>query len=78
LKTRLFQSQPSVLRAYQHRFRYILVDEFQDINTAQYRLISLLAADHHNMEATMPYFIPGPPLFTAKRLILWIVNGVFW
>src|SRR4029077_2439037 len=39
---RLFRSQPEVLRQYQARFRYILVDEYQDTNVAQYLWLRLL------------------------------------
>ena len=39
----LFQNDPQVLEYYQERFRYIMVDEYQDTNTAQFRLIDLLA-----------------------------------
>ena len=40
---------PRVLDEYQDRFRYVLVDEYQDTNHAQYRLIQLLAAKHRNL-----------------------------
>ena len=40
---------PSVLEHYQDRFRHILVDEYQDTNHAQYRLVQLLAAKHRNI-----------------------------
>jgi DNA helicase-2/ATP-dependent DNA helicase PcrA len=40
----LLEENPEVLSYYQNRFRYILVDEYQDTNTAQFRLISLLAS----------------------------------
>lgn len=40
----LFQTAPEVLDYYRRRFRYIMVDEYQDTNTAQFRLISLLAS----------------------------------
>ncbi len=40
----LFEKEPSVLEFYQNRFKYIMVDEYQDTNTAQFRLISLLAS----------------------------------
>jgi len=40
---------PKVLEDYQDRFRYVLVDEYQDTNHAQYRLIQLLAAKHRNL-----------------------------
>ena len=50
LKTvELFEECPEVLEQYQNRFKYILVDEFQDTNRAQYRLISLLAKGHGNL-----------------------------
>lgn len=45
----LFQTQPDVLEYYQERFRYIMVDEYQDTNTVQFRLISLLAARYRNL-----------------------------
>lgn len=45
----LFEKFPDVLDHYQNRFRYILVDEYQDTNTAQYRLISLLAHKFNNL-----------------------------
>ncbi|MBI2201359.1 MAG: UvrD-helicase domain-containing protein [Armatimonadetes bacterium] len=40
---RLFRERPQVLRAYQERFKYILVDEFQDTNYAQFQMVRLLA-----------------------------------
>lgn len=40
----LFQNNPEVLTYYQNRFKYIMVDEYQDTNTAQFRLISILAS----------------------------------
>ncbi len=46
---RLFEECPDVLESYQNRFRYILVDEYQDTNHAQYRLVSLLAKKHQNL-----------------------------
>ncbi len=45
----LLQSQPDVLEYYQERFRYIMVDEYQDTNTVQFKLISLLARKHRNL-----------------------------
>ncbi len=42
---------PDVLAHWQHTFRYILVDEYQDTNHAQYRLLQLLAAEHGNVFA---------------------------
>jgi hypothetical protein len=45
----LFTSCPDVLDRYQKRYRYLMVDEYQDTNHAQYRLISLLAAQSGNL-----------------------------
>ncbi len=45
----LFNLCPDVLDFYQDEFRYILVDEYQDTNHAQYRLVSLLAKKHRNI-----------------------------
>ncbi|MBR2453095.1 MAG: UvrD-helicase domain-containing protein [Clostridia bacterium] len=46
---KLFEENPDVLDFYQNKFKYILVDEYQDTNHAQYRLVSLLAAKHKNI-----------------------------
>lgn len=45
----LFQQDPQVLYKYQRRFKYIMVDEYQDTNQAQYLLCNMLAAQHHNI-----------------------------
>ncbi len=45
----LFQQDPDVLAKYQDKFRYILVDEYQDTNVAQYLWLRLLAQGHRNM-----------------------------
>lgn len=45
----LFQEYPLVLEHYQERFKYILVDEYQDVNHAQYKLINLLAEKNKNI-----------------------------
>ena len=45
----LFQTQPDVLESYQERFRYIMVDEYQDTNTVQFQLVSLLAGKYKNL-----------------------------
>lgn len=45
----LFKSYPEVLYNYQERFRYIMVDEYQDTNTAQFELIRLLADGYRNL-----------------------------
>ncbi len=46
---RLFQRHPEVLAHYQERFRYVLIDEYQDTNRAQYHLVNMLAAKHNNL-----------------------------
>ena len=45
----LFQTQPDVLENYQERFRYIMVDEYQDTNTVQFQLVRLLAGKYRNL-----------------------------
>ncbi len=45
----LFQSCTEVLEYYQERFRYIMVDEYQDTNTAQFKFVSLLASKYENL-----------------------------
>ncbi len=49
LTVRLFEDFPDVLRHYRNLYKYIMVDEYQDTNVAQYRLISLLAGDAGNL-----------------------------
>ena len=46
---KLFKTHPEVLERYQDRFQYIMVDEYQDTNGAQYELVTLLAAKHRNI-----------------------------
>ena len=45
----LFQTQKDVLEYYQERFRYIMVDEYQDTNTVQFELVRLLAGKYRNL-----------------------------
>lgn len=45
----LLQTQPDVCENYQERFRYIMVDEYQDTNTVQFKLVSLLAGKYRNL-----------------------------
>ena len=45
----LFRTCPDVLEYYQDRFRYIMVDEYQDTNTAQFKLVSILAEKYRNL-----------------------------
>lgn len=45
----LFMAYPDILSAYQERFKYILIDEYQDTNTAQYLWARMLASKHKNL-----------------------------
>ncbi len=49
LPLRLFEDYPRVLRSYQKRYRYVLVDEYQDTNAPQYRLVKMLCRGHKNI-----------------------------
>lgn len=49
LTVELFERFPDVLEAYQDRYRYLMIDEYQDTNPIQYRLASLLAAKYNNL-----------------------------
>ncbi len=49
LTVELFEKFPDILDKYRRKFKYIMVDEYQDTNQAQYRLISLLSAGHKNL-----------------------------
>ena len=51
LTVEVFERFPEALAHWQHTFRYVLVDEYQDTNHAQYRLLQLLAAEHGNVFA---------------------------
>lgn len=46
---KLFKQEPTVLEHYQNKFKYIMVDEYQDTNRAQYLLVNLLARAHKNL-----------------------------
>ena len=55
LTVKLFRERPEILEHYQNKFRFILVDEYQDINIAQYQLVKLLSKRDHNL------FVVGDP-----------------
>ncbi len=56
---RLFREHPDVLRQYQHRFKFILVDEYQDTNVAQYLWLRLLSQAPGKPGAPLSSVIPG-------------------
>ncbi len=49
LTVRLFREKPEILQAYQDRYRYVLVDEYQDTNMVQYLLVRMLTEKHRNL-----------------------------
>ncbi|MCR5689978.1 MAG: UvrD-helicase domain-containing protein, partial [Clostridiales bacterium] len=49
LTVRLFEQFPEVLQKYRRKFRYVLVDEYQDTNFPQYKLIKLICSEHRNI-----------------------------
>lgn len=49
LTVRLFEEYPDILQNYQERFKYILIDEYQDTNHAQYKIANLLARKYKNI-----------------------------
>jgi DNA helicase-2/ATP-dependent DNA helicase PcrA len=51
LAIRLLESHPEIREVFSSGFRYVLIDEYQDTNKAQYRLIRLLVGAHHNLVA---------------------------
>jgi DNA helicase-2/ATP-dependent DNA helicase PcrA len=52
LTLKLFRQHPLILEKYQKKFKYILVDEFQDTNHAQFEIVKLLVAKHKNITVT--------------------------
>ncbi|MBN8988710.1 MAG: UvrD-helicase domain-containing protein [Rhizobiales bacterium] len=63
---RLFREHPDVLRQYQHRFKFILVDEYQDTNVAQYLWLRLLSQAPGKPGVPLSSVIPGD--LTSPRL----------
>lgn len=45
----LFRTQPDIRRKWQQQFKYIMIDEYQDTNAAQYELVNMLTNDQHNI-----------------------------
>src|ERR1700756_2322865 len=56
---RIFREHPDVLRQYQHRFKFILVDEYQDTNVAQYLWLRLLAQAPSKPGVALSSVVPG-------------------
>lgn len=46
---KLFRERPNILALYQRKFKYVMVDEFQDTNLAQYELVKMIAGKHNNL-----------------------------
>lgn len=46
---KIFLANPEILKKYQNQYQHILIDEYQDVNTAQYQLVRLLAQTHQNL-----------------------------
>ena len=70
----LFQTQKDVLEYYQERFRYIMVDEYQDTNTVQFELIRLLASKY--LICVWLETMTSPYISSAVRTLRtsWILN----
>ena len=64
---RLFREHPEMLRQYQARFRYILVDEYQDTNVAQYLWLRLSGPEHDGLSTGSPTLSPCGRGWRAKR-----------
>ena len=70
----LFQKHPEVLKKYQDKFEYILVDEFQDTNDLQYEIVHMLAVNHRNLfivgdEDQSIYAFRGSNIQNIKKFI---------
>lgn len=79
----LFKSNPNVLHYYSTRFKYIHVDEFQDTNTVQYKLIKLLCGVHKNLfvvgdEDQSIYSWRGANIENLKNLMLDFPNAKYY
>jgi DNA helicase II / ATP-dependent DNA helicase PcrA len=66
---RLFREQPEVVRQYQNRFRYLLVDEYQDTNVAQYLWLRLLGQSTSRAAGTAQIESAAPAVQTAPRVL---------
>lgn len=79
----LFKTNPNVLQYYSNRFMYIHVDEFQDTNTVQYKLIKLLCGVHKNLfvvgdEDQSIYSWRGANIENLKNLMLDFPNAKYY
>src|ERR1700736_3420901 len=66
---RLFREQPEVVRQYQNRFRYLLVDEYQDTNVAQYLWLRLLGQSTSRAAGKAQTESTAPAVQTAPRVL---------
>ncbi len=65
---KLFKERPNILKIYSEKFKYIMVDEFQDTNMAQYELLKLLAGEKLNLTVVGDddQCLPGDSLITVR------------
>lgn len=67
----LLKKQPEIRRKWQTQFKYIMIDEYQDTNTAQYQLVNLLTNEQHNVAVVgddWQCLIPETPIMTKTGL----------
>ena len=73
----LLQTDPEVLAYYQERFRYIMVDEYQDTNTAQFELIRLLAGKYKTCAWSVMTISRSTSSGVPTSTIFWTMKNIF-
>ena len=68
LVVKLFTQHPEIRDKWRERFQYVLVDEYQDTNRAQYRMLRALADQHRNLAVCLLYTSPSPRDATLSRM----------
>ncbi len=81
----LFTERKDILSAWQRRYRYILIDEFQDINRLQYEIVRMLAKPEDNLfivgdddRVDLPVSGPNRRLCWGLSGIIRVPDGFFW